>query len=114
MEMLEKARVQDAKFVLVSSAWCRADPFDRRKTMDAELADNYTIRAIHGIRTHECRNHAKTSVPIDAEIYLESNWSAAKKAGGAGTELRAPKSGHAKFRSSAEGGVGSGAAAQPN
>jgi TRAP transporter TAXI family solute receptor len=114
MEMLEKARVQDAKFVLVCSAWCRADPFDRRKSMDVELADNYTIRAIHGIRTHECRNHAKPSVPIDAEIYLESNWSAAKKAGGTGTDLRAPKSGHANFRSSAEAGVGSGAAAQPN
>ena len=114
MEMLEKARVQDAKFVLVCSAWCRADPFDRRQSMDLELADNYTIRAIHGIRTHECRNHAKTSVSVDAEIYLESNWSAAKNAGGPGTEVRPPKGGHVKFRSLAEGGVGSGAAAQPN
>jgi hypothetical protein len=62
METLEKARVQDAKFVLVCSAWCRADPFGRRKSMDVELADNYKIRAIHGIRTRECRNHAKIGV----------------------------------------------------
>ena len=49
-EILDRARVQDAKLVLVCSAWCRADSFDRRGSMDVELADNYTIRAIHGIR----------------------------------------------------------------
>jgi TRAP transporter TAXI family solute receptor len=115
MEMLGKARVQDAKFVLVCSAWCRADPFDRRGSMDVELADNYTIRAIHGIRAHECRNHAKRPVPIDAEIYLESNWSAAKSAGGSGTDIRPPKNGgFAKFHSSPEGRVASRSTAQPN
>lgn len=114
MEMLEKARVQDAKLVLVCSAWCRADPFDRRESIDVELADNYTIRAIHGIRTYECRSHAKSSVPIDAEIYLESNWSAANNAGGAGTDVRPPTSGYTRFGSSHEGGVGSRRTAQAN
>jgi TRAP transporter TAXI family solute receptor len=114
MEMLEKARVQDAKVVLVCSAWCRAEPFDRRGSMDVELADNYTIRAIHGIRTLESRNHAKSSVAIDAEIYLESNWSTAKNAGGSGTDVRPPKSGFCRFDSALERRVGSRASAQPS
>ncbi|HVH50163.1 MAG TPA: TAXI family TRAP transporter solute-binding subunit [Candidatus Bathyarchaeia archaeon] len=113
MESLEKAGVQDAKFVLICSAWCRADPFDRRGSMDVELADSYTIRAIHGIRAQELRNHAKRSVPIDAEIYLESNWSAAKNAGGPGTDVRPPKNGFTRFASAPEGRAGL-RTAQPN
>jgi len=38
------------------------------------LADNYVIRAIHGIRMIECPNGDKDPLLIDAEIYLESNW----------------------------------------
>ena len=90
-QMLEKARVQDAKLVLVCSLWSRSDPFDRRRGMDVELADNYTIRAIHGIRALEAKNHSKHAVPIDAEIYLESNRGAAESAGGCGTEIKAPR-----------------------
>jgi len=93
LELLEKARVQDAKFVLIRPAWTRTDPFDRRRSMDVELADNYTIRAIHAIRSLEGRNQSKEIIPIDAEIYLESNWPAARSAGGPGTEIRAPKPG---------------------
>lgn len=89
--ILEKARVQDAKHVLVCSLWSRSDPFDRRRGMDVELADNYTIRAIQGIRALESRNHPSHPVPIDAEIFLESNRQAAQSAGGAKTEIRAPK-----------------------
>jgi TRAP transporter TAXI family solute receptor len=89
--ILERARVQDAKHVLVCSLWSRSDPFDRRRGMDVELADNYTIRAIQGIRALESRNHPSHPVPIDAEIFLESNRHAAQSAGGAETEIRAPK-----------------------
>lgn len=93
LAMLEKARAQDAKLVVISSAWSRSDPFDRRRAMDVELADNYTIRAIHAIRSLEWKNgtNGTAAVPIDAEIFLESNWPAAHSAGGACTEIRSPK-----------------------
>ncbi len=97
LAMLEKARVQDAKSVLICSTWSRTDPFDRRRSMDVELADNYTIRAIQTIRSLEWKTHSKRIVPIDAEIYLESNWPAAHSAGGAETEIRMPKSGFPEF-----------------
>jgi hypothetical protein len=60
MEMLEKARGQDARLGAVPLG---AGPvLDRRNSMDAELTDNYRIRASHGIRTHQCRNHAKAGL----------------------------------------------------
>jgi TRAP transporter TAXI family solute receptor len=97
LDVLEKARVQDAKHVLVCSLWSRSDPFDRRRGMDVELADNYTIRAIQGIRALESRNHSRHPVPVDAEIYLESNRHAAKSAGGSETEIKAPRFSPAGF-----------------
>jgi len=84
--------------------------------MDLELADKlYDSVLSMGIRTHERRNHAKTSVPVDAEIYLESQLVRGEKRWRA-RERRYdhPKVDMLKFISSAEGGVGSGAAAQPN
>lgn len=103
--ILERARVQDAKHVLVCSLWSRSDPFDRRRGMDVELADNYTIRAIQGIRALELRNHSRQPVPIDAEIYLESNRHSAQSAGGSETEIRAPKSAPPGFGKFAQSGV---------
>jgi len=106
LDMLEKARVQDSKLVLIISVWTRSDPFDRRRGMDVELADNYTIRAIHAIRSLEWRNRSTRIVPIDAEIYLESNWPAAHGAGGTGTEIRAPKPGFHAFGKPAQRSAG--------
>jgi TRAP transporter TAXI family solute receptor len=106
LAMLEKARVQDAKLVLVCSLWTRSDPFDRRRGMDVELADNYTIRAIHAIRALESRNHSKHTVPVDAEIYLESNRQAAHNAGGSATEIKAPRFVPPGFVKIAQGGTG--------
>jgi TRAP transporter TAXI family solute receptor len=114
MDILDEARVQDAKFVLVCSAWRRADPFDRRGSMDVELADSYTIRAIHGIRMLECRSRDKDPVLIDAEIYLESNWVAAKNAGGPAVVLRPPKGGSTNFASFPDRTSESRSSAQPN
>lgn len=104
--MLEKVRVQDAKLVLICSLWSRSDPFDRRRGVDVELEDNYTIRAIHAIRALEAKNHSKHAVPIDAEIYLESNRQAAHSAGGCGTEIKAPKFGPPGFGKNSQGGIG--------
>lgn len=100
METLEKARVQDAKLVLISSAWCRSNSFDRRRALDVELADNYTIRAIYGIRAQECRSHSRHPVPIDSEILFDSNWSEAKKAGGNETYVNGPQGGFRRFTKS--------------
>ena len=106
LDILEKARVQDAKFILISSAWSRTDPFDRRRGMDVELADNYTIRAIHGIRLLERGNHSRHPVPIDAEIFLESNQHAALDAGGPETNIKAPKADPSGFGKGPVGGIG--------
>ena len=106
LAILEKARVQDAKLVLICSMWNRSDPFEKRRGMDVELADNYTIRAIHAIRALECRNHSTHSVPIDAEIYLEGNRHEAQSAGGPETEIKAPRSGSLGPGKIPQGGVG--------
>ena len=114
LDMLERASVQDAKLVLISSAWSRMDPFDRRHSMDVEVADNYTIRAIYGIRTQECRSHSKRSAPIEAEIHLENNWRAAKDAGGSETEVKAPQSGFQGFGKPPQDNLGQTPASPPN
>ncbi len=113
-KMLEKVRVQDAKLVVIRPTWSRTDPFDRRRSMDVELADNYTIRAIHGIRAQECASHSKRPAPIDAEIYLESNLHEAELAGGTGTRIHPPKAGAPGFGKPPQGGVGPTPPSPPN
>jgi len=76
---LDEARVSDAECVLICSAWCKLDPSDRRKLVDSELADSYTIRAIQTIRA--LNGSAKRVVPILAEIRLERNRHEAETAG---------------------------------
>jgi hypothetical protein len=114
MEILDQVRVQDAKLVLVCSAWGRADLFDRRGSMDVELADNYTIRAIHDIRMLGCRSRDKDPVLIDAEIYLESNWAAAKSAGGPAVVLQPPQSGTTRYIGPSDRNSESTSSAAPN
>jgi TRAP transporter TAXI family solute receptor len=114
LDILEKARVQDAKLVLICPAWRRMGPRDRRSTMDVEMADNYTIRTIYGIRMHECRSHSKRSVAIDAEIYLESNWREAKNAGGPEAQVNAAQNGFRGYVIGPQGSVGQASAAAPN
>ena len=87
---LEEARVLDAECVLVCSAWCKLDPSDRRKMVDSELADSYTIRAIQIIRA--LNGSGKRVVPIQAEIRLERNRAEAETAGAPRIEILAPES----------------------
>ena len=85
---LEAAHVGDAECVLICSNWSKLDPADRRKLVDSELADSYTIRAIQAIRSLDGSRHC---VPITAEIHLERNRTEAEAAGGSHIEIVAPE-----------------------
>ena len=86
---LDEARVSDAECVLICSAWCKLDPSDRRKLVDSELADSYTIRAIQAIRS--LNGSAKRVVAILAEIRLERNRHEAETAGAPRIDISAPE-----------------------
>jgi TRAP transporter TAXI family solute receptor len=86
---LDEARVSDAECVLICSAWCKLDPSDRRKVVDSELADSYTIRAIQTIRA--LNGSSKRVVPILAEIRLERNRHEAETAGAPRIDILAPE-----------------------
>jgi len=86
---LDAARVSDAECVLICSAWCKLDPSDRRKLVDSELADSYTIRAIQTIRA--LNGNAKRVVPIVAEIRLERNRREAETEGSPRIEVVGPE-----------------------
>ena len=90
---LDAARVADAECVLICSAWCKLDPSDRRKLVDSELADSYTIRAIQTIRA--LNGNAKRIVPIVAEIRLERNRREAEAEGAPRIEIVGPEPGGA-------------------
>jgi hypothetical protein len=90
---LDAARVSDAECVLICSAWCKLDPSDRRKLVDSELADSYTIRAIQTIRA--LNGNAKRVVPIVAEIRLERNRREAEAEGAPRIEVVGPEPGGA-------------------
>ncbi len=89
---LDEARVSDSECVLICSAWCKLDPSDRRKLVDSELADSYTIRAIQTIRA--LNGSAKRVVPILAEIRLERNRHEAEIAGAPRIDILAPEAEH--------------------
>lgn len=86
---LDSARVGDAECVLICSAWNKLDPADRRKLVDSELADSYTIRAIQAIRALD--GSSRHTVPIVAEIRLERNRAEAEIAGAPRIEVVAPE-----------------------
>jgi hypothetical protein len=86
---LEEARVAHAECVLICSTWCKLDPSDRRKLVDAELADSYTIRAIQTIRALD--GNTKRPVPILAEIRLERNRDEAEALGAPRIEILPPE-----------------------
>ena len=86
---LEGARVADAECVVICSAWSKCDPGDRRKLVDSELADSYTIRAIQAIRALD--GTIRHTVPITAEIRLERNREEAEAVGAPRIEIVAPE-----------------------
>ena len=86
---LEAARVGDAESVFISSAWSKLDSGDRRKLVESELADSYTIRAIQAVRALD--GDSRHIVPITAEIRLERNRKEAEIAGAPHIEIVAPE-----------------------
>ena len=86
---LETARIGDAECVLICAGWGKLDPADRRKLVDSELADSYTIRAIQAIRALD--GSSSHIVPITAEIRLEPNRAEAEVAGAPRIEIVAPE-----------------------
>jgi hypothetical protein len=75
--------------VLICSRWGKLDPTDRRKLVDSELADSYTIRTIQAIRALD--GSSSHMVPITAEIRLERNRAEAEVAGAPRIEIVAPE-----------------------
>lgn len=79
-DTIEKAGIVNASAVAILSAWAPTDPDDRRRTLDPDIADTKTIRAILAIRALcEDRNRSRT-LPITAEIRLTRNMQEARKA----------------------------------
>jgi uncharacterized protein len=91
IEALEQARVADAESILICSTWRRDDLRDRRKTVDSELADNYTIRTIQAIRSLCAPSATGRSILIQAEICIEKNRREAKIAGSPRIEILPPE-----------------------
>jgi len=90
-KLLASARAGQAAHVLICSSWSRVNPANRRRLMDPELADSYSIRAIQSIRAVQ-QSDGRTDVPLQVEILVERNDEDARLAGGPATEvIRAPR-----------------------
>jgi TRAP transporter TAXI family solute receptor len=83
-DCLEKACVQKAYSVTIFSSWQPSNPDDRRKLLDADVADTKTILAILQIRQLSRHRPNGQNVPITAEILSPKNRDEAKRAGRGG------------------------------
>jgi TRAP transporter TAXI family solute receptor len=83
-DCLEKACVQKAYSVTIFSSWQPSNPDDRRKHLDADLADTKTILAILQIRHLSRHRPNGQNVPITAEILSPKNRDEAERAGRGG------------------------------
>lgn len=83
-DCLEKACVRKAFSVTIFSSWQPSNPGDRRKVLDADLADTKTILAILQIRQLSRHRPNGRNVPITAEILSPKNRDDAERAGRGG------------------------------
>ncbi|HXZ11677.1 MAG TPA: TAXI family TRAP transporter solute-binding subunit [Candidatus Sulfotelmatobacter sp.] len=83
-DSLEKACVQKAHSVTILSSWQPTSAEDRRKHLDADLADTKTILTILKIRQLSRMQPNGRAVPITAEILRASNRDEAQRAGRGG------------------------------
>ena len=76
--------MQKAYSVTIFSSWQPSNPDDRRKLLDADLADTKTILAILQIRQLSRHRPNGQNTPITAEILSPKNRDEAKRAGRGG------------------------------
>lgn len=80
-EVLEKAHVRAAESVTILASWLPDDPNDRRRNLDSDVADSFTIMTILAIRTLCQLERSSRWVPITAELLSSQNTDAALRAG---------------------------------
>ncbi len=81
IETLRKAEVPKAAAITILSSWHPADPQDRRRKLDPDVADAKTLLAIWKISSLCKESDRPSRPPIRAEILLEKNVAEVRKAG---------------------------------
>ena len=80
-ETLEQAQIASAKSVTILASWQPSEPTDRRKRLDPDVADSFTIMAILEVRALCQGDDISSWVPITAELKSAKNTEAALHAG---------------------------------
>jgi len=80
-ETLEQAQIASAKSVTILASWLPSEIADRRKRIDPDVADSFTIMAILEVRALCQGDDIYSWVPITAELRSPKNTEAAMHAG---------------------------------
>lgn len=80
-ECLKKARIPFAHSVTILSAWKPADPHDRRRSVDRDVADTKTIQSLHAICDLCAAQDPIARPKVTAEVRSAANRQEAERAG---------------------------------